>query len=78
MMKLKVVTLALALLNPRGAIGVTFTPLDEKPGLIDTGKSGQEVEVVHLFKGQAPVGITVHKNGRAFVNFPRCVNLLQK
>ncbi|KAG7092918.1 hypothetical protein E1B28_009223 [Marasmius oreades] len=67
---LKALPLAI-LLYASCAISVTFTPLDEKPGLIDNGKFGPAVEVVHLFRGQAPVGITVSKSGRAFINFPR-------
>ncbi|KAF5341412.1 hypothetical protein D9758_012278 [Tetrapyrgos nigripes] len=50
---------------------VTFTPLDDKPGLIDNGTFGPAVEVVHLFENQPPIGITVGSTGRAFVNFNR-------
>ncbi|KAL0567803.1 hypothetical protein V5O48_014196 [Marasmius crinis-equi] len=51
--------------------GVTFQPLDEKPGLIDNGTFGPPIEIVHLFEGQPPIGITVGSSGRAFVNFNR-------
>ncbi|KAF9446591.1 NHL repeat-containing protein [Macrolepiota fuliginosa MF-IS2] len=62
--------LLLCLLLPH-VFGVTFQPLTEKPGLIDNGTSGPEIEVVHLFRGEAPIGITVSKSGRAFVTFNR-------
>jgi len=55
------------------ARAVDFTPLDDKPGLIDNGTFGPTVEVVHLFLDQPPIGITVGPNGRAFVTFNRCV-----
>lgn len=60
-----------------GALAIKFRPLDEKPGLIDNGTFGPEVEVVHLFHGEAPVGITVSKSGRAFITFNRLFSLLQ-
>lgn len=53
------------------ALGIHFSPLKEKPGLIDNGTFGPEIEVVHLFRGEAPIGITVSKSGRAFVTFNR-------
>lgn len=53
------------------AVGVKFVPLSEKPGLIDNGTHGPEIEVVHLFFGEAPIGITVAPSGRAFVTFNR-------
>ncbi|KAJ8454441.1 hypothetical protein ONZ45_g19307 [Pleurotus djamor] len=49
---------------------VSFKPLSEKPGLIDNGTFGPEIEIVHLFRDNAPIGITVNK-GRAFVTFNR-------
>jgi len=54
-----------------GALAITFRPLDEKPGLVDNGTFGPKLEVVHLFRGNAPTGITVSKSGRAFVSFNR-------
>jgi hypothetical protein len=54
-----------------GALAINFHPLDGKPGLIDNGTFGPEVEVVHLFQGEAPIGITISGSGRAFVTFNR-------
>ncbi|KAJ8091182.1 hypothetical protein PM082_004158 [Marasmius tenuissimus] len=51
--------------------GVTFQPLDQQPGLIDNGTFGPAIEIVHLFEGQPPIGITVSQSGRAIVNFNR-------
>ncbi|KAF8889683.1 NHL repeat-containing protein [Infundibulicybe gibba] len=53
------------------AYAVTFQPLQDKPGLIDTGTFGPAIEVVHLFHNEPPIGITVSKSGRAFVTFNR-------
>ncbi|EIM89727.1 uncharacterized protein STEHIDRAFT_108398 [Stereum hirsutum FP-91666 SS1] len=50
---------------------VTFHPLPDKPGLIDNGTFGPDLEVVHLFMNEAPIGITVGPTGRAFVTFNR-------
>ncbi|KAL4255539.1 major royal jelly protein family protein [Pleurotus pulmonarius] len=50
---------------------VKFAPLSEKPGLVDNGTFGPTLEVVHLFNGEPPIGITVSKSGRAFVTFNR-------
>lgn len=50
---------------------VTFQPLPDKPGLIDNGTFGPDLEVVHLFTNEAPIGITVGPTGRAFVTFNR-------
>ncbi|ESK86402.1 major royal jelly protein [Moniliophthora roreri MCA 2997] len=61
----------LQLLGISVSIAVDFAPLDTKPGLIDNGTFGPPVEVVHLFEDQPPIGITVGKSGRAFVNFNR-------
>lgn len=56
---------------------VTFQPLPDKPGLIDNGTFGPDLEVVHLFTNEAPIGITVGPTGRAFVTFNRfaCLHL---
>ncbi|KAK7038993.1 hypothetical protein VNI00_010385 [Paramarasmius palmivorus] len=59
------------LLCVSSSLAVDFTPLDDKPGLIDNGTFGPPVEVVHLFVDEPPIGITVGKSGRAFVNFNR-------
>jgi hypothetical protein len=34
------------------------------------------VEVVHLFQGDAPIGVTISKTGRAFVSFNRLFSSL--
>lgn len=54
-----------------GALAINFRPLDGKPGLVDNGTFGPEVEVVHLFQGDAPIGVVISKTGRAFVTFNR-------
>lgn len=59
-----------------GALAINFHPLDGKPGLIDNGTFGPEVEVVHLFQGDAPIGVTISKTGRAFVSFNRLFSSL--
>jgi hypothetical protein len=59
-----------------GALAIHFHPLDSKPGLIDNGTFGPEVEVVHLFHGDAPIGVTISKTGRAFVSFNRLFSSL--
>lgn len=51
--------------------GVDFSPLPDKPGLVDNGTFGPTVEVVHLFHNAAPIGIALSKSGRAFVTFNR-------
>ncbi|THU82039.1 NHL repeat-containing protein [Dendrothele bispora CBS 962.96] len=53
------------------ALAVNFTPLDDKPGLIDNGTFGPAVEVVHLFQDEPPIAITIGDDGRAFVTFNR-------
>ncbi|KAL0949011.1 hypothetical protein HGRIS_009109 [Hohenbuehelia grisea] len=50
---------------------VHFEPLSENPGLVDNGRFGPTVEVVHLFRLEPPIGIAVSKSGRAFVTFNR-------
>lgn len=50
---------------------VTFQPLSEQPGLIDNGTFGPEVEVVHLFFNEPPIGLAVGPTGRAFVTHGR-------
>ena len=52
-------------------MGVHFSPLPDKPGLVDNGTFGPTVEVVHLFQNAAPIGIALSKSGRAFVTFNR-------
>ena len=64
--------LALILLTLTGGChAVSFSPLPGKPGLVDNGTFGPEVEVVHLFNDSAPIGIALSKSGRAFVTFNR-------
>lgn len=53
------------------AHAVNFQPLNDKPGLVDNGTFGPNLEIVHLFHGEPPIGITVSKSGRAFVTFNR-------
>ncbi|XP_006463858.1 hypothetical protein AGABI2DRAFT_138136 [Agaricus bisporus var. bisporus H97] len=54
-----------------GVLAINFRPLDGRPGLVDNGTFGPEVEVVHLFQGDAPIGVVISKTGRAFVTFNR-------
>ncbi|KAF9259924.1 NHL repeat-containing protein [Marasmius fiardii PR-910] len=53
------------------SLGVSFQPIHAQPGLVDNGTFGPPIEIVHLFEGQPPIGITVGRSGRAFVNFNR-------
>ncbi|KAF8991579.1 major royal jelly protein-domain-containing protein [Cyathus striatus] len=53
------------------AQAVTFTKMDEKPGIMDNGTFGPEVEIVHLYYDIGPIGITVAKNSRAFITYNR-------
>ncbi|KAF9006184.1 major royal jelly protein-domain-containing protein [Cyathus striatus] len=52
---------------------LSLTPLSGKPGFIDNGTFGQPIEVVHLFHGDAPIGVTVSASGRVFVSYNRGV-----
>lgn len=70
---LPIVRLLVALASSTAIEAVTFQPLPDKPGLVDTGTFGPTLEVVHLFHNDAPIGVTVSKSGRAFVTFNRYV-----
>lgn len=64
-------TLFVVLVSLTAVGAVTFQPLSDKPGLIDNGTFGPDLEVVHLFHNEPPIGITVSKSGRAFITFNR-------
>lgn len=69
-------TCAVALSATAYVHAVTFQPLTDKPGLVDNGTHG-EIEIVHLFHNEPPIGITVSKSGRAFVTFNRCAHIFR-
>jgi sugar lactone lactonase YvrE len=45
--------------------------MDAKPGIMDNGTYGPEVEIVHLYHEIGPIGITVAANSRAFITYNR-------
>ncbi len=55
------------------AIGalILFTSLSAMPQQFATEKTVGNLEVVATFNGPMPTGVTVSKNGRIFVNFPK-------